>query len=100
MKFILIVYFSVATLNLSAQKKSLLLKYSPLQDQLNKTSISKFLQLNKKAIYGVDLTNSFIFQAKHSGIIILPLDNMPCLVTNVKDFNMPVLKLTPVEAGF
>jgi len=27
-------------------------------------------------------------------VILLPIDNMPCLVPDVKEFNMPVLKLS------
>ncbi len=37
-----------------------------------------------------------IAQAKNeqAKIIILPIDNMPCLVPDVREFNMPVLKLS------
>ena len=32
-------------------------------------------------------------EVQHKTVIHLPLDNMPCLVPDVRGFNMPVLKL-------
>jgi hypothetical protein len=73
-----------------SQDKKPLFQFKPLDNDLKKTFIDKYLKNKSNDFFAV---NEVSVVPKGLQIIVLPLDNMPCLVPDMRDFNMPVLKL-------
>ncbi len=87
-------FFTLALLMISvagfAQDKKPLFQFKPLDNELKKTLIDKYLRSNGNDFFAV---NEVSVIPEGPQIHVLPLDHMPCLVPELREFNMPVLKL-------
>src|SRR6218665_2273457 len=83
-KVLIFVLLLTTALVTTAQVKTPLFKFKPFDEELNKIKIPKYLKT-----FG-DKPHARFPHLLKQGIVVLQLDNMPCLVPDTKEFNMPV----------
>ena len=87
MKKLLIPAFVLLTLTAFAQESKA--PYQSVYELLKSKGIPGKIEFQFSLAANID--RGKVQQGK---IIVLPIDNMPCLVPDVREFNMPVLKLS------
>ncbi|RYD80419.1 MAG: hypothetical protein EOP53_08080 [Sphingobacteriales bacterium] len=95
MKMIISVCFILAAVTVTAQKKKFSFQQELPKLYIENAFIGDHFKQNKLTGYDNLFLKRLTATANRAGVIHLPLDNMPCLIPDMKGFNMPVAQLYP-----